>query len=83
MRHLIIFSLVLYFSQYRTNLTRLIYYQCQRQLRFIFFLNCANIVEDDIIERQPQCKMTSVEDNFNERRPHWKMTLLEDDLSGR
>ena len=40
-------------------------------------------MEDDLIERRPQWKSTSMEDNLNGRQPQWKMTSMEDDLNGR
>jgi hypothetical protein len=40
-------------------------------------------VEDNLNERQPQWKTTSMEDDLNGRRPQWKTTSMEDDLNGR
>jgi hypothetical protein len=45
-------------------------------------------MEDDLSDRQPQWKMTSMDDSLSgrylsERRPQWKTTPVEDDLSGR
>ena len=40
-------------------------------------------MEDDLNERRPQWKMTSMEDDLNGRWPQWKMTSMKYDLNGR
>ena len=38
--------------------------------------------EEDLKERKPQLKTTSIEYDLNGGRPQWKTTSMEDDLNG-
>ena len=37
-------------------------------------------MEDELNERQPQWKTTSLKDDLNGRRPQWKTISMEDDI---
>ena len=39
--------------------------------------------ENNLNERRPQWKTTSMEDNLKGRRPKWKTNSMEDDLNGK
>ena len=38
-------------------------------------------MKDDLNDRRPQWKTTSMEDNLNGRRPQWKTISLEDNIN--
>ena len=40
-------------------------------------------MEENLNERQPQWKTTSLEVNINERQPQWKTTSMVDNINGR